>query len=220
MAEYDKTQLTPTGYREQVERNSSRTGRPLKADPEVLRGHLLELVERAGYERTTMGSLAAEVGMSVRTLHRYFPAKADIVWGGIEVSVEALAAELHAADDRRPALDAVADAVASVFARNVEDLAIMRTRLRLIALTPELRTNRSATFEGWRHAIIGFVASRLGETTESLVAVTAGTAIHTTIMEALSWWALRSELVDPSACITEALRGLTTLNDSPRLSDQ
>jgi len=203
-----------------MDRNRRRTGRPPKADPEALRGRLLELVERAGYERTSMGSLAAEVGMSVRTLHRYFPAKADIVWGGIEVSVEALTAELHAADDHRPALDAIADAVASVFARNVDDLAIMRTRLRLIALTPELRTNRSETFEGWRHAIIAFIASRRGETTESLVAVTAGTAIHTTIMEALSWWALRSELVDPSGCITDALRGLTTLDGSPGRSDQ
>ncbi len=159
-----------------------------------------------------MGSLAAEVGMSVRTLHRYFPAKADIVWGGIEVSVDALTAELRDTDESRPTVDAIADAVASVFARNVEDLTVMRARLRLIALTPELRTNGSTTFEGWRHAIIRFIASRRGEATDSLVAVTGGTAIQTTIMEALSWWALRSDHADPSGCITHALRGLTTLN--------
>jgi len=177
-----------------------------------LRGRLLELLERTGYEQTSMGSLAAEVGMSVRTLHRYFPAKADIVWGGIEVSVDALTAELRDTDESRPTVDAIADAVASVFARNVEDLTIMRARLRLIALTPELRTNRSTTFEGWRHAIIRFIASRRGEATDSLVAVAGGTAIHTTIMEALGWWALRSDLADPSGCITDALRGLTGLN--------
>lgn len=195
-----------------MEQRASRTGRPPKADPEALRAQLLEILEYAGYEQTSMGALATAVGMSVRTLHRYFPAKADIVWGGIEVSIDALTAELRDAEDGRPTVDAIADAVANVFARNVEDLTIMRARLRLIALTPELRTNRSATFEGWRHAIIRFVASRLGEATESLVVVTGGTAIHTTIMEALSWWALRSDHADPSGCITDALQGLATLN--------
>lgn len=197
-----------------MERNSVRIGRPPIAEPELLRSRLLQLIEAAGYEQASMGSLAADVGMSVRTLHRYFPAKADIVWGGIESSIETLRTELDHAETDRPVLDTVADAVARVFDRNVDDLAMMRMRLRLIALTPELQTNRSATFEGWRHAIIGFVASRRGEDEGSLVAVTAGTAVHTAIMEALSWWALRSEIADPAGCIAEALHGLSALGDS------
>ncbi|GAA3860959.1 hypothetical protein GCM10022381_01670 [Leifsonia kafniensis] len=160
-----------------------------------------------------MGSLAAEVGMNVRTLHRYFPAKADIVWGGIESSIETLATELDNAAAGRSILDAVAGAVAGVFDQNADDLAIMRTRLRLIALSPELQANRSATFEGWRHAIIQFVASRREEDAGSLVCVTAGTAMHAAIMEALSWWALRKEVADPAGCIAEALHGLSALGE-------
>ncbi|MFZ3454097.1 TetR family transcriptional regulator [Arthrobacter sp. 7Tela_A1] len=197
-----------------MEHNRPRIGRPPLADPEVLRSRLLGFIDGAGYDQASMGSLAAQVGMSVRTLHRYFPAKADIVWGGIESSIETLTRELDNADDGLPVFEAVAGAVSRVFDQNAEDLAVMRVRLRLIALTPELRANQSATFEAWRHAIIGFVARRRGEDARGLVAVTAGTAVHTAILEALSWWALHSEATDPAATIAAALSGLGALSVS------
>lgn len=213
MTEYVITALSTSGYSEGMEQQGARTGRPPKAEPEVLRGQLLDLIALVGYENASMGSLAESVGMSVRTLHRYFPAKADIVWGGIEVSVEALTAELNAAADSRPIIDAVAHAVTSVFDRNAEDLKIMRARLRLIALTPELRTNRSSTFEGWRHAVIHFVATRSGEPAQALIPVTTGAAIHTAIMEALTWWGLQDDSLDPTDCIAQALHGLSNLDN-------
>lgn len=214
MTEYVITILSTSGYCECMDNNGARIGRPPKAEPEALRAQLLDLIAVVGYENASMGSLADSVGMSVRTLHRYFPAKADIVWGGIDVSIEALTAELNAAADSSPIIDAVAHAVTNVFARNVEDLKIMRARLRLIALSPELRTNRSSTFEGWRHAVIHFVATRRGETSQALIPVTAGAAIHTAIMEALNWWGLQDDSLDPSECIAQALHELSNLNYS------
>ncbi|MGY1551975.1 acyl-CoA-like ligand-binding transcription factor [Microbacterium sp. A588] len=196
-----------------MEQHGTRIGRPPKAEPEVLRGQLLDLIALRGYENVSMGSLAETVGMSVRTLHRYFPTKADIVWGGIEVSVDALTAELDAAAESSPIVDAVAHAITNVFARNVEDLTTMRARLRLIALSPELRTNRSSTFEGWRHAVIHFVATRRGESAQALIPVTAGAAIHMAIIEALHWWGLQEDPSDPAECITQALHGLSNVNN-------
>lgn len=194
-----------------MEPSTARIGRPPKAEPEVLRAQLLGIIERDGYEQVSMGALAAAVGMSVRTLHRYFPAKADIVWGGIETSIVALTEGLRDAGDSRPIIETVSEVVVDVFGRNTEDLAMMRSRLRLISLSPELRANRSATFEGWRRAIIEFIATRRGEPADSLVAVSVGTAIHTAIMEALSWWAMRSDVAEPASCVAEALRGLSAL---------
>ncbi|MGL3151262.1 TetR family transcriptional regulator [Microbacterium sp. A82] len=196
-----------------MEQHGTRIGRPPKAEPEVLRGQLLDLIALRGYENVSMGSLAETVGMSVRTLHRYFPTKADIVWGGIEVSVDALTAELDAAAESSPIVDAVAHAITNVFARNVEDLTTMRARLRLIALSPELRTNRSSTFEGWRHTVIHFVATRRGEPAQALIPVTAGAAIHTAVIEALHWWGLQEDPRDPAECITQALHGLSNVNN-------
>lgn len=214
LTEYVITVLSTSEYGEDMEQQGARMGRPPKAEPEELRAQLLDLIELLGYEDASMGVLAKSVGMSVRTLHRYFPAKADIVWGGIEVSVDALTAELDAVDDSTPTVDAVAMAVSNVFARNVEDLRIMRARLRLIARSPELRMKRSDTFEGWRNAVIHFIATRRGESDAALIPVAAGAALHTVIMEALNWWGLQGDTLDPSGRISEALRELSILNDS------
>lgn len=213
MTEYDITSLSTSGYCERMEKQGARKGRPPKAEPEALRAQLLDLIALVGYENASMGSLAESVGMSVRTLHRYFPTKADIVWGGIDVSIDALTAELNAAAGSSPIIDAVAHAITNVFARNAEDLKTMRARLRLIALSPELRTNRSSTFEGWRHAVVHFVATRRGEPARALIPFTAGAAIHMAIMEALTWWGLQEEPLDPADCITRALHGLSNIND-------
>lgn len=189
-------------------------GRPPKADAEVLRGQLLGLIERLGYENATMGTLAQSVGMSVRTLHRYFPAKADIVWGGIEPSIDVLTAELDARPSKEPIVEAIAQAVSGVFQRNEEDLGVLHARLRLIALSPELRANRSGTFEGWRRTVTNYVAMRKGESPQGLIPVTGGAAIHTAIMEALTWWGVQDGAQDPSGCIVEALRGLQYLDEA------
>src|SRR5690606_3986015 len=111
MTEYVIKPSPTTGYCECMEQHGTRIGRPPKAEPEALRGQLLDLIALRGYENASMGSLAETVGMSVRTLHRYFPTKADIVWGGIEVSVDALTAELDAAAESSPIVDAVAHAI-------------------------------------------------------------------------------------------------------------
>ena len=56
-----------------------RPGRPASADHGQLRIQMLQVILRDGYEHVTMAQLAAEAGISVRTLHRHFPSKADIV---------------------------------------------------------------------------------------------------------------------------------------------
>lgn len=94
-----------------------------------------------------------------------FPRQSRHCWGEIESSIEKLTFELDNAGDEHPVIEAVAGAVARVFEQ--DDLAIMRVRLRLIALTHALRANRSATLEGWRHVIIGFIATVAATTNKS-----------------------------------------------------
>lgn len=185
-----------------------RRGRPPLADREVLRSRALREIEGVGYENISMGAIATALGVSIRTLHRYFPAKADIVWGGIETSIEALSDQLRIAKDGLPVVDAVTDVVVGVFERNAEDLAVMRARLRLIAVSPELRANRSATFDVWRAELVALVARSAGEPLDGLAASAVGGALHAAIMEALWWWAISDDPRHPGECVAVALRAL------------
>ncbi|MGN0063844.1 MAG: TetR family transcriptional regulator [Nocardioides sp.] len=187
-------------------------GRPPVGDVETIRARLLALMVERGYDSVTMAELAAEAGTSVRTLHRYFPGKADIVWGGIESSTEALNAGLEAAD---PAADelvgAVRSAVVAAFARNADGEDVMRSRLRLIALSDELRRQRSHTFDAWRAELTALVARVRQTPDDDLVSRALAAALHAVMVDALTWWAVRGGKRSPADCLAEALDGLAGL---------
>ncbi|WP_167051419.1 TetR family transcriptional regulator [Salinibacterium sp. ZJ77] len=188
--------------------SSPRRGRPPVADVEELRAAALAHIERVGFENVSMATLAHAVGVSLRTLHRYFPSKSDIVWGGLEQSIDALRDGMRHADDALPAITAISDVVVRVFALTDDDLAVMRARLRLIALSPELRASQSSTFDAWKSELVAFIARRRGESTNHLMPVVLGAAVHTAIMESLTWWASTDSVADPAECVAAALRGL------------
>lgn len=182
-----------------------RRGRPPLAEITDLRTRALGVILRVGYQQASMSQIASEVGLSVRTLHRYFPAKADIVWGGIERSLDALSDGLRHANGELPVIEAITAVVVAVFDQNTDDGAVDRARLRLIATTPELRAARPETFELWRAQLIGFIGDRLGEPAGSLVPWVMGAAVQTTITEALAWWALHERTRGPGEVVERAL---------------
>lgn len=109
-----------------------------------------------------MGRIEAEVGVSVRTLHRYIPTKADIVWCPIDTSFQDLHERLRQIDTETGILEALATTLVDGFEEGREDTETTRARLRLIAATPELHARNSEPFEHWRRQIAQFLAHRLG----------------------------------------------------------
>jgi len=184
-------------------------GRPPIADEDDLRTRAITVLQQRGYRGATMSQIADTIGVSVRTLHRYFPTKADIVWGGIEGSLDALRQGLARADDRLPPMDAIAAVVASVFNEDADAVAVSRARMRLIATEPDLESTRPETYRQWREESIGYFARRLGLPPDDVVPQAAGAAVQTAIMSGLTWWASQD---DPSLsavqAVTRALRGL------------
>ena len=176
-----------------------------------LRAKAIRSVLSHGYENVTMGQIADEVGVSVRTLHRYFPAKADIVWGEIDRSFDALQERFAQADPEMPTIEAISAAVVEVFTDADDEDESGRNRLHLIATTPELRSVRSAAFLRWRQEITLFVALRLGEPPDGLLPVAAGTAIQAAIMESLGWWAREGDPGSPGDAVARGLRGLAVV---------
>ncbi|WP_284753676.1 TetR family transcriptional regulator [Arthrobacter sp. efr-133-R2A-120] len=122
------------------------TGRPATIDPDAVAGVALRLFAENGYERTSMEDIAREAGIGRKSLYRYFPSKADLVWGGMEPVVKASGRALEAAHTAEQSDGDTSDggilaglraaAIAGVSA--IPDLSVTRGRLRLIAEHPEL----------------------------------------------------------------------------------
>jgi AcrR family transcriptional regulator len=189
---------------------AKRNGRPPVADSDELRSRAIEVLQVRGFGDTTMAALALELGVSTRTLHRYFPSKADIVWGGIEHSLDALREGFAEADDELPILDAIADVINSVFHQDTDETTLGRVRLRLIATTPELWETRPETYRAWRDETVSFIARRLGTTPDDVVPQAVGAAMQTAITEALRWWATHPT-TSAVESVMRALRGFEVI---------
>lgn len=203
-----------------MEATGSNRGRPRVADRDALREHAIEILIREGYAKATMARIAAETGVSLRTLHRYFPSKADIVWGGIEGALASLRDEFERADERAPVIESIIGVVVRVFEQDADrGHSVGRARLRLIATTPELEQTRPDTYRRWREETIAYIARRTRMSPDSVAARAAGAAVQTVIMEALAWWASRDEQASPTETVARALHGLEAVVLWPIRSD-
>ena len=200
------------GYRGGMSDGNRARGRPPLADVAQLRSRALTILLARGYENVTMADLATEVGLSIRTLHRYFPAKADIVWGGLDGAIHAYRRALDGTSGHTPLLEALSEAMAAVFAEETESATFGPLRLRLIAVTREFESSRSETYRRWRQETIVFIGRRVGVEPEDLRVRAAGAAVQATVMEALTWWAARPDELTPAAAVTQALLGLGKLS--------
>ena len=183
-------------------------GRPKSADAGVIAIQALRVLDARGYRECTMADVAAEAGISIRTLHRYFPAKADIVWGPVDISFQSLRQRLDETPVGMPLARALREGIIASFSDHPEDKSTTRLRMRLIGRTPELRANSSEPFRRWRQSIVDFVAERTGSDPLDLLPTVAGSAVQVTTMSALVWWATNIEAGDPDVAVAEALDAL------------
>lgn len=188
-------------------------GRPRVAEQEALRSGALQVVLELGYEQATMATIAQRVGVGLRTLHRYFPTKADIVWGGLERSIDALRGSLTRADDGRSIVEAVSAAIIEVFEEDADERDVSRARLRLIATVPALQAIRTDTFLLWQQELSAFIARRMGMDAAGLVPVVAAKTLQGAVLHALQWWAVNDVDMNPSDTVIAALGGLSAILD-------
>src|SRR5215208_2977879 len=72
-------------------------GRPRTTSRDEVQRVALALFAERGFEETTLDDVAAAVGVSRRTLFRYYPSKNDIVWGEFGEQLKGLRSGLAAA---------------------------------------------------------------------------------------------------------------------------
>jgi AcrR family transcriptional regulator len=126
-------------------------GRPLGTSHSEIERAAFELFAERGFEGTTMTAIAERVGVSRRTLFRYYPSKNDIPWGQFEDTLGAFRALLDAQPTDLPLREAVNRSVVAFNDFPADADPAHRDRMRLILETPtSRRTQSSSTASGAR----------------------------------------------------------------------
>ncbi len=201
--------------------SSEDIGTPEVAGTEVTRGRrpsttrakiagvALDLFERNGFDETTVEDIAAAVGISRRTLFRYYESKRDIVWGEFAVELVRLRQHLRDASADEPLMDVLRRAVVMTNRFGASELNELRIRVNLISSVPTLVAHSAVRYAEWRQVVAEFAAERLGEGPDDLGPQTLAHAALGAAMAAFARWS-RHDAEDLTAEVDRALRLLAT----------
>ena len=148
----------------------------------------LELFARRGYERTTVDDVAGAAGVSARTVFRYFPVKADLLFGDAGADLDALRDLLAEPDASLPPFDA-ARAALGAFAERI-GTPTNAERARVIAASPTLAARALELRERWAEAVAAEVAARRGGEVHDETARLVGLLVVAVLVSAVREWSL------------------------------
>lgn len=187
---------------------TGRRGRPPLHEMTELQRRALKVIARDGYADVTMGQVAEEIGVSLRTLHRHFPNKVDLVWGALDDVFTRLSTNLAAANQNLSLIAAIGTAIVASFSEDIAEDAAGRERMRLIATTPALQAAKPELFRLWQDDLVEFAAARLGLSIDDVAPLAIACAAQSATMAGLAWWATHEDSGDPADVVARALRAL------------
>ncbi|HEY4830289.1 MAG TPA: mycofactocin system transcriptional regulator [Solirubrobacteraceae bacterium] len=167
---------------------SQRPGRPPGTSRREVTRTALELCAERGFEETTVDDIAEVLGVSRRTLFRYFASKNDMVWGDFDWVLDRLRHCLDATAPDVPLHEALGHAVVESNRYEDEQLPELRIRMRLITGVPALQAHSALRYAEWREVIAVWVAQRLGCRPGDLIPQTVAHAALGTSMAAFLVW--------------------------------
>ncbi|MGK7233361.1 TetR family transcriptional regulator [Streptomyces hygroscopicus] len=153
----------PAGLRE-------RTRRAVQA--EIVTTAMRLFLER-GFEATTMEQIATEIGISRRSLFRYFGTKEDIVLGDHAAHGEVLRAALEARPANEPPWEALRAALRELLESlpySAEDFLKITSMLHA---SPSLRARQLEKRRQWTELLVPDIARRLGAAEDLMTQVRA-----------------------------------------------
>ena len=148
----------------------------------------LELFAERGFEETTVDDIADALGVSRRTLFRYFASKNDMAWGDFDWVLARLRRCLEATGRDEPLHEALGRAVIESNRYEDDQLPELRLRMRLITGVPALQAHSALRYAEWRAVIAEFVARRLACRVDDVIPQTVAHAALGTSMAAFLVW--------------------------------
>ncbi|WP_395656581.1 mycofactocin system transcriptional regulator [Nocardioides sp.] len=187
----------------------SAVGRPEATSHAVIERAAFELFAERGFDAVTMADIAAEVGVSRRTLFRYFESKNDIPWGQFDLTLERFRTILRALPQMLPVHEVVHRGVLE-FNRFDETAAPPhRERMRLILETPALQAHSVLRYAEWRAVVAEYVAERAGLDPHDALPETAGQVALALALSAYAIW-LRSGALTLEQRLAQSMVDLRT----------
>jgi AcrR family transcriptional regulator len=148
----------------------------------------LELFAQRGYERTTVDDVADAAGVSARTVFRYFPVKADLLFGDAEADLDALRELLVKPDASLPPFDA-ARAALGAFAERI-GTPTNAERARVIDSSPTLAARALELRGRWAEAVAAELAARRGSNGLDETARLGGALVVAVLVSAVREWSM------------------------------
>jgi AcrR family transcriptional regulator len=159
-----------------------RTRRAVRAE---LADIALGLFAERGFDQTTVDEIAGAAGLTKRSFFRYFPAKEDAVFGGIDVTGEQVVEGIRA----RPTDEDPWQSLHQVLRQWQQQIHASEqalTSLRLIESTPSLRARLHQKRAQWRQQVSDALRDRPGAGLDPFTAdllTNAATAVLDTVSQ-------------------------------------
>ncbi|RZU33651.1 TetR family transcriptional regulator [Blastococcus saxobsidens] len=148
----------------------------------------LELFTSRGFDAVTADEVAETAGISRRTFFRYYPTKADAVWGDFAAHVGRLERLLRAADGARPVLATICAAYAEVNGYGDADLPVLRQRMRLILTEPALQAHSQLRYAEIDRVVAEHVARCTAEDPAALLPRLVAASTRAAATSAFAAW--------------------------------
>ncbi len=143
-------------------RSRRRPGRPEATTHAAIERAAFQLFTERGFEDTTLDHIADAVGVSRRTIFRYFPSKNDIPWGQFDRTLESFRQLLRDLPQDLPVHEVVHQGVLRFNEVDPDADPSHAARMRLILETPALQAHSVLRYREWRAVIAEYVAERRG----------------------------------------------------------
>ncbi|MDY0892766.1 TetR family transcriptional regulator [Frigoribacterium sp. CFBP9030] len=167
----------------------------------------IDLISERGFDGVTVEQIASAAGVSVRSVHRYFPAKEDMVVGGLSAYGSVVRDALLERPQDEPILKSL-EAAYGAMLRTRPQTDRDKIAVRLLADAPSLHARNAEKHLAWAALLEPIVADRLvGLDIDLRAQVLVGVSIST-FSSALAVWAQPGETRGVHEVLTAAFETL------------